>query len=187
MAGSWLILKTGQLRAELGQIQAERQQIEQREQQLQRQAADERARADQLAQELERERQYREQVQTELQEPAPARSIVSFILLPGVGRGEVEQTKLTVPRETRLMQLQLYLQGPTPYKGYRAELRAAGGKLIWSRDGLSARKTRTGKAVTLSLPVDALTSGKHEMTLKGVISREQVEDVGYYYFSIVKK
>lgn len=187
VAGSWLILKTSRLRAELEQNQAQLQQIEQREQQLQQQTADERARADQLAQELERERQKREHLQTELQEPAPQRSIVSFILMPGVGRGEVEQTKLIVPRETRLMQLQLYLHGPTPYKGYRAELRAAGGKLIWSRDGLSARKTRSGKAVTLSLPVDALTSGKHEMALKGVISKEQVEDVGYYYFSIEKK
>lgn len=187
VAGSWLITETSRLRAELVQIQAERQQIQQREQQLQQQTADERARADHLAQDLERERQQREQLQTELQEPAPQRSIVSFILMPGVGRGEAEQTKLTVPRETRLMQLQLYLQGPTPYNGYRAELRAAGGKLIWSRDGLSARQTRAGKSVTFSLPVDALTSGKHEMTLKGVISREQVEDVGYYYFSIVKK
>jgi hypothetical protein len=85
------------------------------------------------------------------------------------------------------VRLNLYLQGPTPYKSYRAELRTAGGKPVWSRGALTARQTDAGKTIAFSLPADALAAGRYELTLKGVISKEQIEDVGYYYFSIVKK
>jgi hypothetical protein len=138
-----------------------------------------------LAQELERERQQR-LPETGTEKPSVP-SIISFILMPGIGRGDEQSTDLTVPKDAQTVQLQLYLEGPTPYKSYRAELVTAGGKLIWSRDGLTARQARNGKAVSLSLPASAITSGKYELSLKGVTSENQIEDVGFYYFSIVKK
>ena len=178
--GSWLVLETRRLRTEVEQLRAGRQQLEE-------QTVDARARADQFTQELERERGQREQLQTELQNPPAKHTIVSFILIPGIARGEEEATKLVVPRDARLVRLDLYLQGPAPYKSYTSELRTAGGKPVWSRDGLTARQTRTGRAVGLSLPASTLTSGKYETVLRGVVNKEQSEAVGYYYFNIVRK
>jgi anti-sigma-K factor RskA len=187
VAGSWLLLETSRQRAELRQLQAERRQLEQRELELQQQTADARARADELARELERDRGQREQLEAELEKPAaPRRSIISFILVAGVGRAGEESTRLVVPQDARVVRLNLYLQGPTPYGSYRTELLTAAGKPVWSRDGLTMRQTRTGKAVALSLPADALAAGKYEMILRGVISKEKIEDVDYYYFSVVK-
>jgi hypothetical protein len=182
--GSWLMLENRRLRTELQQLRAERQQLVQR---LQQQTDDASARVDQLGQELERERGQREQLQSELEKSPPEQAIISFLLLPGVGRGGDESTKLEVPRNARIVRLNLYLQGPTPYKSYRTELRTAGGQPVWSRDGLSLRQTRTGRAIAVSLPASALTSGKFEMILKGIITKDQIEDVEYYYFNIVKK
>ena len=187
VAGTWLVLETRRLRAEVRQLQADRQQTEQREQQLRQQTTGERERAGQLAQDLERERAQRERIQTELEKRSPLRSVIALVLMPGVGRGEEDQTSLAIPPGAGLVRLDLYLQGPTPYKGYRAELRTTGGQLIWSAAALAARQTRLGKAVALSLPASAFAAGKYEVALRGITSSEQVEDVGYYYFSVVKK
>jgi anti-sigma factor RsiW len=184
-AGSWLILEMFRLRAQVEQLQAERQQMEQNQQQLQQQSNEERERAQQLAQELEREREQKRKPESEPEEPRGL-SIASFILMPGIGRGDEQSTELVIPKEAQVASFQLYLQGPTPYKSYRAELVSAG-KLIWSRDGLTARQARNGKAVSLNLPASAFTSGKYELALKGVTSDKQIEDVSFYYFSVVKK
>ena len=186
-AAVWQVLETRRLRTELEHLQAERRQVEQREQQHEQQTADARARADRLAEELGRERGQREELQRELEKPSPGRPAVSFILTPGLSRGEEDKTKLTVPPDAGLVRLQIYLQGPTPYKSYRAELRTVAGNLVLSRDNLAAQQLRDGKAVALSLPAGALATGKYELTLRGVTAEGQIEDVGYYYFSVLKK
>jgi hypothetical protein len=185
-AGTWLILETARLRAQVEQLRAERQQMEREQQQLQQQTREEKERAEQLAQELERERQQQRLPESGTEKPS-APSFISFFLLPGVGRGDEQSTQLVIPADAQTARFQLYLEGPTPYKSYRAELRTAAGKLIWGQDGLTARQSRDGKAIFLSLPSNLITSGKYELALKGVTLESQIEDVSFYYFSVVKK
>ena len=184
-AGSWLVLETSRLRAQLEQMQAERKAGEQQAQALRQQAAEQRARNDQLAAQLQREQDQQRQWLAEAGRPQP--HLLSFILAPGLGRGADESTKLLVPPEVQTVRLRLYLEGAGEYQSYRAELHTSADKLIWSRDRLRAQPIRTGKAVVLSLPASLLTTGEYEVRLKGAVSREQIEEIGDYFFSVSKK
>ena len=39
----------------------------------------------------------------------------------------------------------------------------------------------------LDLPASILETGEYELVLQGVIDKKNVEDVGYYYFDVVRK
>ena len=56
-----------------------------------------------------------------------------------------------------------------------------------AQGGLSARPVRAGRAVTLNLPASILKAGEYELALKGVTDKGITEDIGYYYFDVLKK
>lgn len=204
LVGLWLLLDRRQAHTQLARLQAERQDGRRREEGLQQEAAAERARRDELARQLEGEREQRLRVEEQAEQlrrereradlsrksaareaPAPSQaSIATFVLTPGLTRSSGEPKKLIVPRGSRLMRLQLDLEAGDEHGSYRAELRSAGGNLVWSRD---VTPRRAGASVTLDLPAARLASGEHELTLRGRVGDRRFEDIGYYYFSIVKR
>ena len=52
---------------------------------------------------------------------------------------------------------------------------------------LRARSGRGGRFLTLNIPASILNTGEYELTLKGISGKEKVEDLGYYYFDVLKK
>jgi hypothetical protein len=48
-------------------------------------------------------------------------------------------------------------------------------------------RAHTARAVILDLPASALDTGEYELALKGITDQGKVEDVGYYYFNVIKK
>lgn len=195
VGGLWMASKNRGLRQQLEQNRQAQAALEQKQRASEEQLTEERARSEQSTSQLELERQQRAQLQQEhdalekqLNElPSFERPVVSLGLFPGIRGSDGEPKRIIVPREAGAIDLKLYFEGAGNYESYRAELRTAGGRMIWSKDGLSVRKTASSNAAVLRLPATLLASGEYEVALSGGISRGQFEDVGYYYFSALKR
>jgi hypothetical protein len=193
VGGAWLIIETLRLRSQLTRLQAENQS---RGNKLQQQVENERRRNEELAARLNQEKQQREQSEESLRQmsetadtanPSPQPVIASLTLLPGVSRGGGEKPKLVLPENARVVRLQIGIDAEEPYKTFAAELRTVSGRQIWTRDNLSARERRGGRAVGLTLPAIALKPGEYELRLSGLAEGGRSEDVGFYYFTVQRR
>jgi hypothetical protein len=186
--GSLLLLfKARRIRQELAQTQAQQTAQEQRERQLQQQLASERTRNQELTAELEKAR-----AQTPPIEPArpesSAPAFVSLLLLASGVRGAETGSAptLIVPSGTPEVRLQLNLKDNS-YQRYQLELRAIGGKEIFSRRQVKPQTTKTGASFVFSLAAAKFSSGDYLLTLKGVAQDGEVEEVSKSLFRVEKK
>lgn len=197
IGGSWLIAHSFRLRAELADLRREQETRARQEETLQQQIADERARSEVLSARLQREQVEREQSQELIRELERKQQesvrqtsesiIASIVLMPGISRSGNARPKLVVAKTTRQVRLQIGIEPEDEYRRFRVELRARGGQPVWAEDNLSARHGRAGQSVVLNLPASTLSAGEYELALKGVTGDGRTEDVGYYYFNVLKK
>lgn len=196
LGGAWLITETLRLRSQLTQLQAQQQSQQNDRQTLERQVEVERRRSEELAVQLDREKQQRAQTDESLRRlsetvnrPEETRRpiIASLLLLPGISRGASTQPTLRLPANATLVQLQIGIDPAEDFKSFGAELRTSGGRSVWTRDNLTARNTRGGRVVRMALPSSALSSGEYELRLKGVTASGGTEDVGFYYFTVASR
>jgi len=193
VGGAWLFIQTVTLRNQLRQLQAQQQSQQNDRQTLERQADVERRRSEELAVQLNQEKQQREQTDETLrrlseQTPETPRSIIaSLTLLPGIGRGASTRPKLVLPAEATIAQLQIGIEAEETHKSFSVELRTVSGRPVWTRDNLSARSTQGGRSIRLPLPASVLIPGEYELRLKGKTATDVVEDVGFYYFVVMKR
>src|ERR1700730_665075 len=171
--GSWLLVQTYRSRSELARIRAEQQAEHNGQQTLEQQIASERARSNELAEQLQREREARQQAETLAQELERARkqptepTIMSLALLPGIPRSGSVHPKLVLQQSARLVRLQIGIEPEDQDKNFRVELRGPGARQVLTRDGLSARKSGAGRVVVLSLPAKMVAPGQYELALTG--------------------
>jgi hypothetical protein len=111
---------------------------------------------------------------------APQPVVAFFSLFPSVRSGGDAQ-KLVLKKDARTVQMRLARESGEEFARYRAELRDAGGKLIFSQN-LSNRKT-----LISTFPAGILRQGTYELTLKGARAGEDFQDLSFYNFSIEKK
>lgn len=196
IGGAWLITETLSLRSRLTQLQAQQQSQQNDRQALERQVEMERRRGEELAAQLDRERQQRAQSDESLRRMSEtinrpeetARPIIaSLLLLPGISRGASTQPTLVLPVNATVAQLQVGIDPEEDYKSFGLELRTASGRPVWTRDNLTARNTRGGRVVRVTLPASALSPGEYELRLKGVAESGGTEDVGFYYFAVSRR
>jgi hypothetical protein len=195
LGSSWLIVESFRLRGQLAQLRVEQELRERQQQDLQRQTADEEARRQILSAQLERERQQREQsdqLAAELQRQleasrSPSQSVVSLALWPGLARAGRSRPKLVLPESARLVKLQVGIEPEDEYQSFRVELRGPSGQPVWAQGDLHGRQVRTGRSVVLNLPANLLGAGQYELSLKGTAAAGTIDDIGYYYFDVVKK
>lgn len=196
IGGAWLITETLRLRTRLSQLQAQQQSAGDDRQTLERQVEVERRRSEELAAQLDREKQQRAQTDESLRrlsetvnrpDETPRSIIASLMLLPGISRGASTQPKLVLPANATVAQIQIGIDPEEVYKNFGVELRTISGRSVWTRDNLTARNTRGGRAVRLALPAGVLSSGEYELRLKGVTATGGTEDVGFYYFAVTKR
>jgi hypothetical protein len=184
--GAWLIVESVRLRNQVEQIQAERAEALRREQELEQRLAEQGARNDQLADELQRERSQRELLEQErTTQQHSTLSAITFMLTPDLVRGAGETKRLIIPQRADLVRLQI-VADQNDYKSYRAVLETVDGKRIWSSGLLQARSNRFGKLVTLRLPARLFTRGDYILTFSG-LNDGGLENVGEYYFNVVKR
>jgi hypothetical protein len=183
----WLFFKGRRVGQELAQTQALQAAQEQRERQLQQQLANERTRNQELTAELEKARAAAPPTGAAPPESS-APAFVSLLLFASGVRGAetgVPPT-LIVPRGTQQVRLQLKLKDNS-YQRYQLELRAIGGKEIFSRQSVKPHATKTGASFVLSLPAAKFSSGDYMLTLKGVTQDGAVEDVSKSLFRVEMK
>lgn len=197
LGGAWLIIQTLTLRKQLTQLQAQHQSQQNDRQTLERQVDAERRRSEELAAQLNQEKQQRAQSDESLrrlsetvnqQTPeAPRPIIASLTLLPGMARGATTQPKLVLPANATVAQLQIGIEPEETYKSFGVDLRTLAGRPVWTRDSLPARSARGGRSIRLTLPASALIPGEYELRLKGKTDTGATEDVGFYYFEVMKR
>jgi hypothetical protein len=113
-------------------------------------------------------------------------AIATFVLPPGLARDANDGRPFVLPEGTQTVRLSLPLEQGDEYPIYRAELRTTSGQSVWKADSARAATDAAGRAVVLDISADLLQADRYELTLTGVISGT-AEDIGYYYFSFVKK
>jgi hypothetical protein len=197
LGGAWLILQTLTLRNQLTQLQAQQQSQQSDRQTLERRVEMERRRSEELAAQLNQEKQQRAQTDESLRRltetvnqkaPETPRSIIaSLTLLPGIARGATTQPRLVLPANATVAQLQIGIEPEETYKTFAVDLRTVAGRPVWTRDSLPARSARGGRSIRLTLPASALIPGEYELRLKGKTDTGATEDVGFYYFEVMKR
>jgi hypothetical protein len=99
----------------------------------------------------------------------------------GVGIG-----KPTILADTRPIHLQLNFESREKYESYRAELSfERETDRIWSKNMLYARPNRNGKSIVLNIPASIFTEGDYRLTLKGVNTGKEEEEIDTYSFTVV--
>jgi hypothetical protein len=115
----------------------------------------------------------------------PVTVLAAFALSPGV-RGAADAVTLTVPRGEGIVRLQLSPDaGDDDYPRYRAELRTAGGRPLWSEDGLVARRSGGETVVFADVPARLLGAGAYEIALEGVRGARR-DALGDYPFKVAE-
>lgn len=197
LLAAWLIAQNSQLRKQVEQLQARQTPMPTSQQDLQEQLAWERLRNEQLSAELLREQERRTEEARKIQEakeqprPTPARkpappgtaAVVALALTPGLIRESGAWQKLSVPPEAREVVFRLDLP-EGGHRSYQAVLKTVGGKELLSRRGLRANSG--GKFVSVSIPAKLFGPNDYQILLSGVTPSGEPEDVGSYYFRVLK-
>jgi hypothetical protein len=113
--------------------------------------------------------------------------VVALSLLPGISRGSNSVPQLAIARDVSLVRLQIGIDPQENYRKYRVELRTENGQQVLAQGNLLARVGKHGRSIPLSVPASALGNGRYELELKGISESGATEDVGFYYFNVVKK
>jgi len=184
--GVWFAIERRRLQQELASNEAERGRQEQRERDLQQQVAGERARADQLAAELERLRAA-QQTPGPPQTPRSASAFATLILTISSVRSGMTgpPARLVIAPDTEKARLQINLSD-NDYQSYGITVQSASGKQIFKRDGLQSKSKRGASLVTI-VPANLFTNGDYILTLRGVTANGAVEDVSKSLFRVEKK
>lgn len=169
---SWQVVQSNRLRGRVGQLEAEQGSLQQREQDLQKAVDAEHARAEDLSAQLQR---------------GSLAGITSLTLLPGMLRGETAPPQLVIPRSAQIARVEIQLEPRDRYPLFRAELRTKRGEEILTRNNLREQRLSAGRGVVLEIPASALNAGDYELALKGVTAGRQLDDIGYYRFSVQRK
>ena len=188
--GAWLAIERTRLRTQLEQLEKARAEEQKRAEELEKEIAGERERGDQLAEEIERLSERRSLLpvpgqsspDTKLDAGEPS-SILSFLLSPTLMRGGSEPTRLSIPRETTGVVLQMKVEAPATQR-FQVLLRTVEGKQIWSHSGITARPQGNNSAlVSARIAASKLPAGDYILTLSA--GAEPVE-INRYFFSVIK-
>ena len=169
---SWQVVQSNRLRSRIGALEAERGSLQQREQALQKAVDAEHSRAEDLSAQLQR---------------GALGNVASLALLPGMLRGEAAAPQLVIPHQAQIARLEIQLEPRDRYPQFRVELHTERGEEILTRNNLREQRLNNGRGVVLEIPSSALTDGNYELALKGAASGKQVDDLGYYRFSVNRK
>jgi hypothetical protein len=175
---SWLIVANMSMRSRVAALETQGRDLQTRTQELRRQLDEEQARAASLGAQVQQQ-----------QNPAatPGALVASLILLPGLSRAESRREELVLNPSAQIVHIEIQLEPRDDYPRFRAELRTLGGEDVLIRGNLPRRRTSAGYTVPFDAPASALGAGDYELALKGILTDQSVQDVGYYYFSVQKQ
>jgi hypothetical protein len=174
--GAWLVSENAAIRSRVAALEAERRGFEMREQGLRQQLSEEQSRAAALAAQNQ-----------EPSEPTRAPLVASLVLVPGVSRAQAPVERLVLSPSVQIARLEIQLEARDDYPRFRAVLRTRGGEEVLSRGNLVRQKSGPGFAVSVDVPASALAAGDYELAIEGIAADRTNQDVGYYYFGVLRR
>jgi len=192
VVGSLLVVDRIRLHSELAQLRSAQESRIAQLRQLEKDLANERLRNDELMANRGTPTQQTPTPETQpesQQQPTTPISpvVVALSLFPGISRGSNSVPQLSIAKDVSLVRLQIGIDPQETYRRYRVELRTEKGQQVLAQGNLTALVGSNGRSIPLSVPASALTKGRYEVTLKGITESGTTEDVGFYYFEVVKK
>ena len=182
------------LRESSRQLERERAALQQQTEALSAQANEQASRLNQLAADLERERNLRAEDQRLIESlrkesgtesGSPASAIASLFLLPGLTR-EGTGTARTVTLRPGQSGVRLLLSVPgDEYQSYRATIKNQDGVEILHRDGLRSRRARSGSQIVFQFSGAGVSSGDYVVSLSGQTA-SGLEPITDYAFRLVQ-
>ena len=172
-----MLRTTMQLREQVEQNRSQRVQAEQQVAMLTRQIEQQQEQLNQLEQELARLEPLIRQSDSDL---------LSLVLTPGLSRAGDPTATLNLASGIHRVQLDLKIEDGS-YRSYRAEIQTAEGEVVWSREGLKARRTGHQQVIQIALPTVLLTRSDYLVMLTGIASTGASDKIGTYHFSIIRK
>jgi hypothetical protein len=190
--GSWLVVDRVRLRSEIAQLRTAQESQTAQNRQLAKDLANERLQNQELLANRGTPPQQTPTPEIQPKSPQPPTTptspvVVALSLLPGLSRGSNSIPQLAIAKDVSLVRLQIGIDPQENYRRYRVELRTENGRQVLAQGNLSARVGSHGRSIPLSVPASALGNGRYELTLKGITESGTTEDVGFYYFDVVKK
>jgi anti-sigma factor RsiW len=175
---SWLTVENVTMRSRIAGLETQGGELQTRTDDLRRQLDQEQARSGSLAAQVQ-------QQGTSARGPAPVAA--SLMLLSGLSRAESRREQLVLSPNAGIAHIEVQLEARDDYPRFRAELRTLGGAEVVSLGSLSRRRVAAGYDVSFDVPASALATDQYELTLKGVSNDQTAQDVGFYYFSVLKQ
>jgi hypothetical protein len=208
LGGLWLYVQNRNLRNDVARLEQERQsetqnieELRRKTKEIEQQADNERGKNEELNEQLKLEKEKlaqaesrKENLEREIEElkrkntdgsqgGGITSAIASFVLPPTVR--DQAPTQIAVPKTAKTVRLQLQLEDGNNYPSYKAELRNAGGNLLFNST-IRRKSLRGITFLNVNVPARLLNEGGYELTLKGITQEGQSEDIAFYDF-IVKK
>jgi hypothetical protein len=117
-------------------------------------------------------------------DPDPARTaIATFVLTPGMSRGDATTLRLRVPADVGFLRLRLPLEEPVT-GDLGVVLRSVSGRIVWRSGSLRARQTKSGAVVRVRVPAKLLANGSYVLTLDRAVGEGERESVENYAFEV---
>lgn len=134
------------------------------------------------------ERRRAQQAATHVRKPPASQFTASFFLSPGSLREAGEAGRLSVSHDVSQVRLHLYLPEGVGAPSYRAQLRTAGGRLLWSRERLTPKASPAGEIITVQIPTGLLTTGDYQLSLSPAnqTTTLSLSGISLYDFSILR-
>jgi hypothetical protein len=184
LGGSWLLIDRARLKGDLNQARDEREAFEREQAEAQQRLAEQNARNQQLAEELEQRNKVDDADKIPQPRPQDALSgVVAFLLTSTGVRGGAGSTTLNIPPRTERVRLQVRLDNDE-HNTYQAVIKNIEGKEIGSRTGLRARPD---KIISITLPANIFAEDDYILTLDGVKASGEKDVIGEYPFRISRK
>jgi len=191
IGGPLLVIQMSKLRSDLKGLQSEQLAQNQREKELEQLLAQQKQRNDELDQSINRERSERGQLEQEVarlreqQAPPPTIELGLGEIEKGKGSTSTQPAKITVPRGTDVLKLQLDLF-KDEYENYLVVLEDAKHQDIW-RGSLQSARAGKGRAVVVRLASRLFSSGQYKLTLSGTNNNKDYEVISEFPVDVIKK
>ena len=165
-------------RSRMAALETQRRDLQAREDTLRRQLGEEQGRAAALTAQLQKEGA-----------SIGTRSlpIASLVLVPGLSRAESAHEQLVLQPSAQLARIEIQLEPRDDYPRFRVELRTRAGNDVLTQANTPGHRTGAGTVVSFDAPASVLAPGEYELTLKGVANNGSAQNIGFYYFSVLRR
>lgn len=194
--GGLAVVQVIRLQWQMSRITDDRAFLEQHRQELENESVAQSARVKQLTAELERARSQPQQGLQQAGDSAqrnPSRvntdrssGVATGILFARLIRGVKKNQILHIPATATVLRLQVNLELGN-YESYRAIIKDDNREIV-TKSNLKGQKMGNGYFITMEIPVTQLSAHRNYLlTVSGVDSKGEIEDIGLTYFSVVRK